>query len=125
MNFRLYRLSFVRKEQVNCELVYRERPGRLIDPASICQNGIFVNRAAEKYTSRNFPGVERANLYGEGCNFGALKPEYMLQIAAIRENEERILAGLKKKNFADAEQLVSQVLEIDQQRKDTQKKADD
>jgi seryl-tRNA synthetase len=125
MGFRLYRLSFVRKEQVNRELVYRERPGRLIDLASIYQNGIFVNQHAEKYSRPGGSLVEWTNLYGEGCNFAALIYTSMLQLAAIRENEERILAGLKKRNFSSGEELLRKVIGTDQQRKDTQKKADD
>jgi seryl-tRNA synthetase len=49
----------------------------------------------------------------------------MLQIATIRENEERVLAGLKKRNFGDAEELIRLILATDQQRKDIQKQADD
>src|SRR3954463_3051214 len=49
----------------------------------------------------------------------------MLQLAAIRENEARILAGLRKRNFHDGEELIRQVTATDQQRKDIQKEADD
>jgi seryl-tRNA synthetase len=49
----------------------------------------------------------------------------MLQLAAIRENEGRILAGLKKRNFGSAEEIIREVLSTDQQRKDIQKQADD
>ncbi|HWA35069.1 MAG TPA: serine--tRNA ligase [Cyclobacteriaceae bacterium] len=49
----------------------------------------------------------------------------MLQLAAIRENQARILAGLKKRNFGSAEELIREVLSTDQQRKDIQKQADD
>src|SRR4051812_2254814 len=49
----------------------------------------------------------------------------MLQLAVIRENEARILAGLKKRNFGQAEELIRQVNATDQLRKDIQKQADD
>ncbi len=49
----------------------------------------------------------------------------MLQINVIRENMEKVLAGLKKRNFKDAENLINEVVETDKLRKDTQKKADD
>ena len=49
----------------------------------------------------------------------------MLQVNVIRENEEKILTGLRKRNFKEAEDLIGQVLETDRQRKETQKKADD
>jgi seryl-tRNA synthetase len=49
----------------------------------------------------------------------------MLQVSVIREQQERILAGLKKRNFKDAETLVGEILETDQRRRDTQKSVDD
>ena len=49
----------------------------------------------------------------------------MLQINVIRDHKERVLEGLKKRNFKEAEDLIAQVLETDIQRKNTQKKADD
>ncbi|MCR6642095.1 MAG: serine--tRNA ligase [Sporocytophaga sp.] len=49
----------------------------------------------------------------------------MLQIAFIRENKTEVVAGLKKKYFKDAESFVDKVIEIDQQRRDTQRLLDD
>ncbi len=49
----------------------------------------------------------------------------MLQLPFIRDNKEVTLAGLRKKHFASAEQIVDQVLSFDQQRRDTQKDLDD
>jgi seryl-tRNA synthetase len=49
----------------------------------------------------------------------------MLQLNFIRENKETTLAGLRKKHFANAEDVVEQVLTIDQQRRDTQRDLDD
>jgi seryl-tRNA synthetase len=48
----------------------------------------------------------------------------MLQISLIRENKDLVLAGLKKRNFKQAEELVDQILYLDQQRRDTQKELD-
>lgn len=44
----------------------------------------------------------------------------MLQINYIRENKAAVIAGLTKKYFADAEQIVNEIIEIDQIRRDTQ-----
>ena len=49
----------------------------------------------------------------------------MLQLSYIRENKEITLAGLRKRNFADAESVVDQVIALDQQRRDTQRDLDD
>lgn len=49
----------------------------------------------------------------------------MLQLPFIRENKETVLAGLQKRNFANAEATVEQVLNLDQQRRDTQRDLDD
>ncbi|MEZ0541438.1 serine--tRNA ligase [Fibrella arboris] len=49
----------------------------------------------------------------------------MLQIPFIRENKDLVMAGLRKRHFADAETTVDQLLELDQQRRDTQKELDD
>ena len=49
----------------------------------------------------------------------------MLQIPFIRENKETTLDGLRKRNFANAETTVDQLLALDQQRRDTQKELDD
>lgn len=49
----------------------------------------------------------------------------MLQVNVIREGQEKVLDGLNKRGLKNAEELVQQVLTLDQQRKDTQRKADD
>ena len=49
----------------------------------------------------------------------------MLQLSFIRENKEITLAGLRKRNFADADAVVDQVTALDQQRRDTQRDLDD
>ncbi|GAB4005115.1 serine--tRNA ligase [Spirosoma migulaei] len=49
----------------------------------------------------------------------------MLQLNYIRENKDITLAGLRKRNFADAETVIEQVLTLDQKRRDTQRDLDD
>lgn len=49
----------------------------------------------------------------------------MLQVSVIREQPEKILEGLRKRNFKDAEGLINQILENDQRRRETQKLVDD
>jgi seryl-tRNA synthetase len=49
----------------------------------------------------------------------------MLQLATVREQTEKIIQGLAKRNFKDAESLINQVLENDQLRRDTQKILDE
>lgn len=49
----------------------------------------------------------------------------MLQVSVIREQPERILEGLRKRNFKEAESLINQIIENDQRRRDTQKSVDD
>ncbi|QMW02351.1 serine--tRNA ligase [Spirosoma foliorum] len=49
----------------------------------------------------------------------------MLQLPFIRENKETTLAGLRKRNFANAEVAIDQVLTLDQNRRDTQRELDD
>ncbi len=44
----------------------------------------------------------------------------MLQVNVIRENKEKIIAGLEKKHFANAATTVEQILDIDTTRKATQ-----
>jgi seryl-tRNA synthetase len=44
----------------------------------------------------------------------------MLQVAFIRENKETVLKGLAKRNLKNAEELVSKVLEADEERRATQ-----
>lgn len=48
----------------------------------------------------------------------------MLQINYIRENKVAVIEGLTKKYFADAEQIVNEIIEIDQIRRDTQHNLD-
>ena len=48
----------------------------------------------------------------------------MLQLSFIRDNRDLTLAGLRKRNFANAETAVDQVLNLDQQRRETQKELD-
>jgi seryl-tRNA synthetase len=49
----------------------------------------------------------------------------MLQVAVIREQTQKVLEGLAKRNFKDREDAVRQVVENDQLRRDTQKILDD
>ena len=49
----------------------------------------------------------------------------MLQLSFIRDNKEQTLAGLRKRNFANAADVIDQVLTLDQQRRDTQRELDD
>lgn len=49
----------------------------------------------------------------------------MLQVAVIREQQSKVLDGLAKRNFKNASELVSMVLQKDDLRKDTQKTLDD
>ncbi len=44
----------------------------------------------------------------------------MLQINVIRENEEKVIAGLKKRNFKDAGQLVAEAIHHDKERRTKQ-----
>ena len=48
----------------------------------------------------------------------------MLQVQYIREHKETVLKGLEKRNFADAENLINQVVETDELRRSTQKELD-
>ncbi|MFW5687904.1 MAG: serine--tRNA ligase [Bacteroidota bacterium] len=48
----------------------------------------------------------------------------MLQINLIRENPDQVAKALKKKNF-DAEAIIERILEVDNERRATQKKLDD
>ena len=48
----------------------------------------------------------------------------MLQISLIREQKEQVAEALKKKNF-DASEIIERILDVDQQRRTTQKKLDD
>ncbi len=49
----------------------------------------------------------------------------MLQLSFIRDYKDIVLAGLRKRHFANAEAGVEQVLTLDQQRRDTQRELDD
>jgi seryl-tRNA synthetase len=49
----------------------------------------------------------------------------MLQVNTIRENTAQVLKGLAKRGLKGAQQLVDDVLQLDQNRKETQKKVDD
>ena len=48
----------------------------------------------------------------------------MLLVNTIRDNFETVLQGLQKRNFANAETTLNQVLEIDKNRKETQAQRD-
>jgi seryl-tRNA synthetase len=48
----------------------------------------------------------------------------MLQINFIRENKEKVIAGMEKKRLANARQLVEESLAVDELRKDTQTQRD-
>lgn len=49
----------------------------------------------------------------------------MLQVQFIRDNKETVLAGLAKRNFANAETIVEEVLNADENRRATQVSLDD
>lgn len=49
----------------------------------------------------------------------------MLQLTYIRDNKEEVLKRLAVKNFKDAESIINSVMELDTQRKATQKQGDD
>lgn len=49
----------------------------------------------------------------------------MLQLSFIRDHKDIVLAGLRKRHFANAEAGVEQALTLDQQRRDTQRELDD
>ena len=49
----------------------------------------------------------------------------MLQVNTIRENTAQVLLGLAKRGLKNAQQLIDEVQQLDQNRKETQKKADD
>jgi len=49
----------------------------------------------------------------------------MLQVAAIREQYSKVLDGLAKRNFKNASEMLSVILEKDNARKETQKTLDD
>lgn len=49
----------------------------------------------------------------------------MLQVQVIRDQPDKVIAGLKKRNFKDAEATVESVIKIDKQRREAQQKYDD
>ena len=53
-----------------------------------------------------------------------LKKNRMLQLNIIKENPERVISLLRIKNF-DADKLVSEIIELDRDRRETQKRLDD
>ncbi|GAA0891492.1 serine--tRNA ligase [Fulvivirga kasyanovii] len=48
----------------------------------------------------------------------------MLQLAYIRDNKEKVIAGLNKRRFARAADIIEEVITLDDQRKSTQAKHD-
>ena len=48
----------------------------------------------------------------------------MLQVAFIKNNKEIVLAGLAKRNFANAEEIIDEIISVDQQRRNTQSELD-
>jgi seryl-tRNA synthetase len=51
--------------------------------------------------------------------------QIMLQVQVLREETNRVIEGLKKRNFKDAESLVNEAIDIDKNRREIQKQADD
>ncbi len=51
--------------------------------------------------------------------------QVMLQVQVLREETNRVIEGLKKRHFKDAELLVNEAIEIDKNRREIQKQADD
>jgi seryl-tRNA synthetase len=49
----------------------------------------------------------------------------MLQVPTIREQREKVIAGLKKRGLKDVEELLDKVIKLDDDRKANQQKADD
>jgi seryl-tRNA synthetase len=49
----------------------------------------------------------------------------MLQVAVIREQTDKVLEGLRKRNFKDAEILIDRILKTDSLRKETQRNVDE
>ena len=48
----------------------------------------------------------------------------MLTLQLIKEDTDRVISGLKKKHFANAEEAINQVLAIDKRRRETQQQLD-
>ena len=49
----------------------------------------------------------------------------MLQLAVIREQTDKVLQGLAKRNFKDAETIIQEIIDNDLRRRDTQKVLDE
>ncbi|HZY80533.1 MAG TPA: serine--tRNA ligase [Cyclobacteriaceae bacterium] len=49
----------------------------------------------------------------------------MLQLQVIRDQSQKVLTGLNKRNFKEAESLIARVVETDKQRRETQRILDD
>ncbi len=49
----------------------------------------------------------------------------MLQLQVIRDQTQKVLTGLNKRNFKDAESLIARVIETDKQRREAQRTLDD
>src|SRR5690349_22097520 len=49
----------------------------------------------------------------------------MLQVTVIRDEKERILRGLKKRRLKNVEESIENILALDQDRKQTQKRQDE
>jgi seryl-tRNA synthetase len=49
----------------------------------------------------------------------------MLQVSILADQKNKVLAGLSKRGLKDASELVDRAIYLDQQRRDTQKQADD
>lgn len=48
----------------------------------------------------------------------------MLQLQVIRDHQQKVLTGLNKRNFKEAETLIARVIETDKQRRETQQTLD-
>lgn len=53
-----------------------------------------------------------------------LNTKIMLQVSTIRDQKEKVIAGLKKRRIRDIEQTLNHVLSLDQERRQTQQKQD-
>ena len=51
--------------------------------------------------------------------------QFMLQVQVLREETNRVIEGLKKRYFKDAESLIEDAIAIDKNRREVQKQADD
>ena len=48
----------------------------------------------------------------------------MLQVSIIREEKEKVIQGLKKRQLKNAEQAVEEILNLDKRRRQTQQQQD-